>query len=263
MRIRLTGGRLSGRALLGLSRLAQAHGDGRVRLTSRANLQLRALPHDEYAAGRLREDLVTAIEELGLLPSRTHDLVRNVMLSPESGLAGGRADLRPLAEALDAAVRGDARLATLPAKFLLTLDDGRGDLMGRETDLGLVALSGTDGQLRVGGGWGPVVRLEEAAPALLALAHRFLDVRGRGPSAAWHVDELSGPLTAPVAPDGRLPDPAGPLAYGAGPAGDHVAAVDGALSPALVDAIVDRLTDPDDLVVVTPWRGVLVPKETR
>ena len=45
--------------------------------------QLGGLPATD---GLLSEDLVSAIEATGLLPSRTHDLVRNIMVSPLSGL---------------------------------------------------------------------------------------------------------------------------------------------------------------------------------
>ena len=41
VRLRPAGGRLSSRALLDLVGVAEEHGDGRVHLTGRANLQLR------------------------------------------------------------------------------------------------------------------------------------------------------------------------------------------------------------------------------
>jgi len=264
VRVRLVGGRISGRALAGLCAFAVAHGDGQLRLTSRANLQLRALPQpQEYAVPRLPEPLVEQIEGLGLLPSRSHDLVRNIMLSPQSGLGGGRADLRGLAADLDAALRADGRLADLPAKFLFLLDDGRGDLCGRDADLGLVAVSDTHAQLRIGSGWGDVVGLADAVAALLRLAHRFLDVRGDGPSAAWHVDELDRPLAPGRVPEPALPVPGVPPAYGRITGGEHVMAPDGTLSSVLVDELVGRLRDLDDLLIVTPWRGVLIPEEAR
>lgn len=261
VRIRLVGGRIRARALAGLSALAVRHGDGGVHLTQRANLQLRALPTEPYDAGRLPEQLVVAIEELGVLPSRPHDRARNVMLSPQAGLAGGRADLRPIAAALDAGIRADERLAALPAKFLITLDDGRGDLLGATADLALVALSDAEGQLRVGGRWSDVVRLEDAVPRMLGLARRFLERRGSGPSAAWHVQELAEPLVAEGRPDDRVPEAVGPLPYGEVPGGRHVAAPDGVLSPTRVAEMVADLPDPDAVLIVTPWRGVLIPDE--
>ena len=254
-RLRLIGGRVSSAALRSLLDVAEAYGDGRIHLTSRSNLQLRALPS---AAGALPIEVVAAIEATGLLPSRAHDLVRNVMVSPQTGLAGGRADLRRVAGALDAALLAQPRLATLPGRFLFVLDDGRGDLLDRSCDLGLVAVDGGTTQLRVGDGFGPTVRLGAAADELARLALLFLDSRGTGPTAPWHVRELAEPLAAVSDPDPRLPQSSSPLPYGVVPGGIHVEIPDGLLDRALVDALT---TAPS--LIVTPWRGVLVPQEDR
>ncbi|MFB9315219.1 nitrite reductase [Nocardioides plantarum] len=257
VRLRLVGGRLPGARLAAIGEVARRHGDGDVHLTGRANLQLRALPLDADGAA-LRPDVVEAIADTGLLPTRSHDMVRNVMVSPSSGLAGGRADLRRVAAHLESLLVTDETLADLPGRFLFVLDDGRGDLL-RDCDLGLVVLDDETAQLRVGTAWGPVVPLAEAAGALHALARAFAAARGEGPTAAWHVDELGVPLVAAQPPDPRLPDPAPPLPYGPVPGGTHVAAPDGVLSPALVADLAARAArGPADLVV-TPWRGVLVP----
>jgi len=260
VRIRLVGGRLTGRALSGLSALAQAHGDGGLHLTARANVQLRAMPYD---GAQPHADVVSRIEELGLLPSRTHDLVRNVMVSPQTGLSGGRADLRPVATALDEALCADRALADLSAKFLFVLDDGRGDLAGVRCDLGLVALGGGEAQLRVGDGWAGVVPLDEAVARLLALAHAFRAARGDGPTAAWHVADLpqSEPLVPAQEPRREALVSTGPLPYGRVGGGRHVAARGGTLSPALVAEL--AAGHDDDELVVTPWRGVLIPEEER
>ena len=251
VRLRLIGGRLPLCSLRAVVEVAERYGDGRIHLTGRANLQLRGLPGRD---GSLAPAALVAIERTGLLPTRTHELVRNVMVSPQTGLAGGHADLRPVARDLDRLIRADARLAGLPGRFLFVLDDGRGDLVDRPCDLGLVALDRATAQLRVGAGWGEVVPLATAAATLADLAARFADRRGSGPSAAWHVAELPSPLIAPQPPDRRVPDPAGPLAFGIVPGGRHVAA-----SAGLVRADVEQLTVDVPDVVVTPWRGVLVP----
>jgi precorrin-3B synthase len=251
VRLRLVGGRLPASALQALVDVAERYGDGRIHLTGRANLQLRGLPGQQ---GALARDVLAAIEDTGLLPTRTHELVRNVMVSPQTGLAGGRADLRPLAGDLDRLLRADARLARLPGRFLFVLDDGRGDVVDRPADLGLVALDDLTAQIRVGGGWGELVPLGSAAAAIADLALRFVARRGSGPAAVWHVAELPTPLVPGVPPDPRAPDPVGPLPFGDMPGGRHVPAADG-----LVRADVERLTADVPEVVVTPWRGVLVP----
>ncbi|HVT66291.1 MAG TPA: nitrite reductase, partial [Trebonia sp.] len=85
-RVRLPGGLVSGRQLRVLARLADELGDGRAELTSHGNMQLRALAPD--AAQPLSDALFAA----GLLPSLSHDRVRNILASPLAGLDGG-ADL--------------------------------------------------------------------------------------------------------------------------------------------------------------------------
>jgi precorrin-3B synthase len=252
VRIRLVGGRIRSGSLIALSRVAREYGDGDLHLTGRANLQLRGLP---LVDDSLPEAVVAAVEATGLLPSRTHDLARNVLVSPLTGLSGGRADLRPVAQALDAALLADPVLGGLPGRFLFVLDDGHGDLLDREPDLGLVALDRHTGQLRIGPTWGPVVSLDEAPDALPALAREFLAVRGSGADAPWHVAELAAALAAPFDPDPRLPEPAPPLAFGSHSGAEHVAVPDGVLTPARVTALAARAAE----LVVTPWRGVVVP----
>ncbi|WP_426241742.1 nitrite reductase [Nocardioides sp. LHG3406-4] len=255
VRLRLVGGRLAPESLAALRDVSGEYGDGDIHLTRRANLQLRGLP---TRAGDLLPDVVRSIEATGLLPSRTHELVRNVMVSPQTALSGGRADLRPVAAELDALLCGTPRLARLPGRFLFVLDDGRGDLVTRPTDLGLVALDATSAQLRVGStGWGPVVELASAARALTDLALRFLDERGDGPRAPWHVDEVARPLVAPRPPEAATAVTCPALPFGSVGGGEHVAAPGGVVDSALARLLVGH----DRELVVTPWRGVLVPSE--
>ncbi len=253
-RLRLIGGRLPSASLRALLAVAEEYGDGRVYLTARANLQVRGLPGTD---DRLSPEVLAALEATGLLPTRTHELVRNVMLSPQSGLAGGHADLRPVGAELDRLLCADERLATLPGRFLFALDDGCGDLVQRSCDLGLVAFDHRTAQLRIGACWGPVVPLGDAAAGLTALAVEFTRRRGSGPTAPWHVAELGSPLLDPVPADPRIPAPTGPLPYGRVPAGRHVAVPDGALDRAAVDDLTAATPD----LIITPWRGVLVPEE--
>lgn len=248
VRLRIPGGHLTRTTLLALLDAAEAYGDGRVHLTKRANLQLRALP---LVDGAVPAEVVEAIRATGLLPHPDHELVRNVLVSPLTGLHGGRADLRPVTAELDERICATPSLAKLPGRFLLVLDDGRGDLVSRTCDLGLVALSADEVQLRVGSTrWGPVVPLPEAAARLTGLARAFQQVRGSDTSAAWHVDEL------PAIPDAHDPDPralvrSGPPVYGAiAPGVAHVEVEGG---------VVERkfsLTLPEQLVV-TPWKSLI------
>lgn len=253
VRIRIPGGRISTTSLRTLSEVAQEYGDRRVRVTARANLQLRALP---LADGAVPEPVVAAIEAAGLLPSRSHDLARNILCSPQTGRAGGLADLRPVVAALDEAICASPVLAGLPGRFLFTLDDGRGDLGDRHRDLGLVALDATSARLRVGTGWGAVVRLSSAHRALVSLAEEFVRARGNGPGAPWHIDELppQHPIRRATTPDSRGHDSRFNLAYGEVPGGEHVEVGEDGIDPATVAAWAART----DEVVITPWHGVLV-----
>lgn len=258
VRLRLPGGRVATSALAQLVDVAEEHGDGHVHVTSRSNLQLRGMPA-RPGAETLPDEVLRALETTGMLPSRAHDLARNVMASPRTGVAGGRADLRPLVAALDAAICADPTLGGLPGRFLFVLDDGTGDLRARSCDLGLVALDAGRAQLRVGEGWGPVVPLTEAHLHLADLARRFLELRGQGAAAAWHVRELGVPLVEEEPPTRSLPPPSQAPPYGPVTGGRHEPVPPGGLDRAAVT----RLLDAAPAVVVTPWRGVFVPEEIR
>ena len=287
VRLRVPGGRVSPASLAALHGVAARYGDDdNVHVTTRANLQLRALPIG--SDGQLPGEVVSAIAATGLLPDPGHELVRNVLVSPLTGLgellggqAGGRADLRPVTDALDAGLLADPLLGGLPGRFLFVLDDGRGDLLERSCDLGLVVLDSDTGQLRVGDHWGEVLPLAGGAERLVELARAFVRARGTGPDAPWHVRELvrymradaastaadtattaadpPSALTPVAAPDPRLPEPAPPLPYGPVRGSDgrieHVEAPGGILDRGLIS----RLTGGDVAeLIVTPWRGVLV-----
>jgi precorrin-3B synthase len=257
VRLRLVGGCLPSAALAALVETAGRFGDGNVHLTRRANVQLRGIPHHD---GRLPEELVSAVHAAGLVPSETHELVRNVMVSPLSGRVGGRADLRPVARELERLLLADPSCAGLSGRFLFVLDDGRGDLLGRASDLAAVALDAGTLQVRSGTDqWGPRVRVEETAAVLHSLTRRFLGLRGEGPTAAWHVDELDGPLLSGVR-DGRTrvaseAPPWGLHGQSDGRVVEHVPVPGGVLRPGLAEGVLSRAGDE---LVVTPWHSLLL-----
>ena len=115
-RVRLPGGRLTGAQLRAVRELAEEFGDGHAELTSRGNLQLRAL------TGASPSALASRLAAAGLLPSESHELVRNILASP----LGGSLPVREL----DLALCADPELAGLPGRFLFALDDGSLDVAG-------------------------------------------------------------------------------------------------------------------------------------
>ena len=176
-RVRLPGGLVDAAQLRVLAGLADELGDGRVELTSRGNMQLRGLMAD--AAGPLTSELA----EAGLLPSLSHDQVRNILASPLAGLDRG-ADLTGIVRALDTALCARPRLAQLSGRFLFAVDDGRGDVAGLGADV--VASVRPD--------WAAVnglaVPADGVVDAMLAFAEAFLDLRAEVRSSAWRVPDL-------------------------------------------------------------------------
>ena len=263
VRLRLVGGALSAQALADLALIAGDHADGHLYLTKRANVQLRGIQHTD---GCVPEAFVDAVKAAGLLPSPTHELVRNIMVSPLSGRIGGQADLRPVASRLDELLCDDPVFANLAGRFLFVLDDGRGDLVDRSLDVGVMAVDIGAAQVRVGTHhWGEVVELDAVPEVLLDIARRFLDVRGDGDDALWHVDELpdggSDLLGLNHARDLRtqvasLPAPFGLIAQDDGRSVEHVAVPDGDLTHDLATQVLARAGRD---IIVTPWRSLLLP----
>ncbi|WP_067468086.1 hypothetical protein [Actinomadura macra] len=249
-RVRLPGGVISGPRFAVLAAAAAELGDGFLELTSRANVQVRGL-----SDGAERE-LGARLRAAGLLPSTTHERVRNIAASVLSGRDGaGLLDVRPLVARLDAELCADPGLAELPGRFLFTLDDGRGDVIAMRGDVGLYAVGADEMALVLAGAdSGLRARPEEAVDLALSAARAFLRVR----TGEWRVAELAGGLPLPGARAEPVAVPVAPrrTALGAIPQRDGRTAFSG-LVP------LGRL-DPAPLhgageIIVTPWRGVVIP----
>jgi precorrin-3B synthase len=193
-RVRLPGGVVSGAAMFALAAAAAELGQGEVELTSRANVQLRGL-----AAGAELE-LGSRIAAVGLLPSASHERVRNLVASPLSGIDdAGLVDVSPLAPEFDRQLCARSVLADLPGRFLFGLDDGRGDLARLSPDLTAVARAADRFEIYPGGF---TVDPCQVVPVLLAAAEAFLseraslrsgDAAGGGEGSAsgeWRISEL-------------------------------------------------------------------------
>lgn len=251
-RVRLPGGLLTDRQALALADAAEALGDGRPEITSRGNVQLRGLASD--CGGELAERLRAA----GLLPSDTHERVRNIVASPGPGAgpARGSADVRAWARALDAALCASPWATGLSGKFLFALDDGRGDVAALDADVTLIA--GPDGTalLRLGrAATARPVPAGRAVAAALDAAREFLEAQRAAGVRAWHLRELPdllppGPL--PLPPSAGTRPPLGALPGGGLHVGLRFGVATAGQWRALVAAAEGELR-------LTPWRGVVLP----
>ncbi|MGW0892053.1 precorrin-3B synthase [Saccharopolyspora sp. NPDC002578] len=184
-RVRVPGGRLDARQVRALAAAAEL-GDGGWELTSRANLQVRGLaPHAvaEFAA---------TLADAGLLPSPTHERVRNIIASPYTGCDdAGSLDVHAVSTELDRRLCAAPALAELPGRFLFTVDDGRGDVAGLAADIGLAPADGSVAVLLSGADEGIRVATADAARAAVLAAEAFLAERRRQESASWRLAELT------------------------------------------------------------------------
>lgn len=119
-RIRVPGSRVDARGLEGLAAVGRL-GNGLIELTSRASVQIRGLR--EPAAARCAEVLAAA----GLLPSHSHERVRNILASPVAGRhPASLAHTDDVVAQLDDRLCADGELAALSGRFLFAVDDGAG-----------------------------------------------------------------------------------------------------------------------------------------
>lgn len=266
-RIRLPGGKITAAQLLALTRAACEFGSSAMELTSRGNVQIRAITAATAAVAE-------AVAAAGLLPSATHERVRNIVASPLSGRAGDHPDIRGWVDDLDLEIQNQPGLAALPGRFWFGIDDGRGDVSGMAADVGLQVLDDGDHHdpgdqgdrghgvalLLAGRDTGVRLRPSHAVPTLAAVAARFVD----SPETTWRVSELADcaalldgltvseepgatwpPVTRPPVGwieqnDGRITlGAAVPLGVLAAPVAEYLATIGAPM-------------------VITPWRSVLV-----
>ncbi|WP_243436325.1 hypothetical protein [Streptomyces sp. FH025] len=249
-RIRLPGGLLTTRQAMALVEAAEALGDGELETTSRGNVQLRGLASDCGA------ELADRLRAVGLLPSETHERVRNIVASPLAGLDGpAGADVHAWVRELDARLCASDWATGLSGKFLFALDDGRGDVAALDADVTLIAASSGPALLRLGRS--PLAHPVEAGRELTAVldaARGFLDALRTHGRKAWHLREVPDLLPAGSVP---LPAPVGEASpVGALPGGLSVGMRFGRASAGqwrtLVAASAGELR-------LTPWRGAVLP----
>lgn len=249
-RVRLPGGVLSG-AQLEVLRIAAAElGDGRLELTSRGNVQIRGLRADGP------RELSDRLYGAGLLPSLTHERVRNILASPLSGLDQlSRYDLLPVVAAVDRELCARPGLAELSGRFLFALDDGRGDLAGMRADVAVRAVDEREALLSVGTR-GVRVGWDDVAGLMVAAAEAFLAERA---GEEWRIAELEDGEERVLARLGLQATEDLPTTRTTVEAGQHGSALVvtvplGSLNQEQAAAITGVGTE----VRVTPWRSVVV-----
>ncbi len=253
-RIRLPGGMIGPAQLEALAHAATRFGSPAMELTSRGNIQIRGITDAQAVA------VAEAVAAAGLLPSATHERVRNIVASPLAGRIGGRADVRDWVHRLDAAIQAEPSLTALPGRFWFGIDDGRGDVSGLGADVGAHVSAESVAVLLAGRDTGVRVAPSDVVPTLISIAQRFVDTREN----AWRVAELADssalldgldrsaepgmswpPVTRP--PVGWLSQDDGRIALAA-------AAPLGVLQA----RVAEYLAAIGAPMIITPWRSVLV-----
>ncbi|GAA3391216.1 precorrin-3B synthase [Cryptosporangium minutisporangium] len=245
-RIRVPGGVVS------LTQWAALQEYAPLDLTSRANVQIRGVADPTALAMRLAS--------AGLLPSATHERVRNIVASPLG-------DVRPVVTGLDRELCASPDLAALPGRFLFAVDSAR-DVAGLGADVTVLLGSDPVPVLLAGVDCGLRVRVDQAVPALLAAAWGFLAERRAQESRAWRLAEVDdGParvaarvadaLGVPLSrPDVTAPPPPASGPIGVAPGGVGAVAPLGRLTAVQMARIGELARDE---IIVTPWRGVVLP----
>ena len=259
IRLRLPGGFVAAAQVVAVAQLAAEYANSEIQITSRNNLQVRALP-DPVPSGFVRGAFAT-----GLMPSPAHERIRTIVCSPLTSVAPVNADLSGVVAELDRAIIADPELPNLPGRFLFVLDDGSHDVLGEAFDLGYRALPGGRAVVFVGGSDAArEISARNAVATLIKLAHRFLAVAESGEKPAWHVRELPNPadilegIGDPI--EFQRPSAERPLRYGA-VSGAAVVGVPLGLLTLLQAEALQRVAEEcgDGQLVLTPWRGVVIP----
>ncbi len=250
-RVRLPGGVLTATQLEVLRLAAAELGDGQLELTSRANVQVRSLKAD--GPQEFSERLYGA----GLLPSITHERVRNILASPLSGRdSESRYDVLPVAAAVDEALCDRPALAALPGRFLFALDDGRGDLTGMRADVTVQAVDEHAALLSLGsrGAW---VRWGDAPRLMIAAAEAFLAERD---AQEWRIADIEDGEDRILARLGWRATEKLTTTTTTIDAGQHGSALVVTVPlGSLGQEQAALLTQVADKIRITPWRSVVLP----
>ena len=274
IRIRVPGGLIEANQLRAVADLSRGFADGTIEITSRANLQLRAIRNQDLS------HIIESISLAGLLPSPQHDRVRNIVTSPIAGLDGEELlDPRPLIHELDRKLRAEPIFANFHPKFSFAIHGGPRRFSRDLDDIAIEAVdinSAPQFHLSIGGASsGFVVKYSDAVDSMLAtakmcirLAHECgVPVRAKAvmkiPDALKQIaDALSHLLTpSPMAPPSHTVNEA--------PVGVYPTTQDGRVSiipsvplgrlnPEQARYLADVSSEWKGDIRFAPWRGVVL-----
>ena len=235
----------------GLAAAAEAHGNGLIDLTNRANLQLRGVTDDTHSA------LLDDLRRLDLLDCRPEaEERRNIVVSPFRELDDRQIQIATaLAHGL-----AQEEFAQLPSKFGFAVDAGAvrhlskvsGDIRIESSgDTLIVRADGMDTGKATSDDQGAVELALDLVRWFIASGGVGSDGRGRIARHVTSVAALAADLSGKFHPNTPAPDPVpGPT-----PRGLLVAAAFGQLTS--TDLV--TLADNCGAIRVTPWRMVLLP----
>lgn len=188
-RVRVPGGKLTHEQLIQLCNVA-ATGNGLVEITSRGNLQFRGLTGS--AAGNIQEYLSSC----GLLPSLTHERVRNIVAPALTGRCDSSCvNVDQLVSQLDQQLINQPKLVELSGRFLFAIDDGSAQHLLSGSDIGIqVGAQSTADTCQIflaGIPTSLVIPTSEAASLVCQIATKFVELKA-GNESIWHVRQLAG-----------------------------------------------------------------------
>ncbi len=191
IRVRPRGGRLTPQQAREIARLARAHGNGVIDLSSRANIHLRGVTEQSYAP------LIEGLDALGLIDENPEaEERRNIVLSPFWSADDGSVELATaLAKSLTA-----PNALRLPAKFGFAIDCGPQPVLTNVSSDIRLERSADGGLICRANGAATAARVSatNAVSTMLALADWFVQSGG--------ISGERGRMAAHLARGAMLPD---------------------------------------------------------
>ncbi len=180
LRIRIPGGILNSQQGRAIAQFAERFGEGYVKVTNRANLQIRKIQG-------ITPEVLTTLQKVGLAATLTEvDHLRNIMASPTAGIDSLELiDTRPMVRELDAYICGHPELKGLSPKFSVGFDGGGAvSICEQPNEIIFSAIASQDWglvenniyfQVILGDATNILLKPEECLSVVVAIAQVYLD----------------------------------------------------------------------------------------